>query len=438
MKLTIQNDKDSTIKFKVTAELDEKDLAKQKAKALKKLGEGVKVPGFRSGAAPDKLVEENIDQNRLKSEVANGCVDAAFGAMLKEFKLDLVGAPKLEIKKMVEGESMTIEFVGDMKPEITLPDFSKWKTDKKVKDLKLKLTDVKIEKKQIDETLAQLQENMSKAEEVERAAKDGDRVWLDFDGKDEAGEQIPGAKSTNYPLVLGSRSFIPGFEEEVLGLKVGDEKEFEVTFPKDYHSKSLQAKKVKFKIKINKIAKLVKPELNDEFANKIGGFKTLQELRDDVESGLIERESQSSKEELKDALAEKLGNEAKMETPEMLVEDNIQTGLQNARQQAEQNGKNFEDFIKESGFKDEAELIKKEARPQAERQVKISLALRKLAEVQKLEVSKEELQQYTMTLMQQYGNPEAQKQIMSEQEQARIEGRLLADKVLDYLVAQVS
>jgi trigger factor len=182
----------------------------------------------------------------------------------------------------------------------------------------------------------------------------------------------------------------------------------------------------------------VKPELNDEFANKIGGFKTLQELRDDVESGLIERESQSSKEELKDALAEKLGNEAKMETPEMLVEDNIQTGLQNARQQAEQNGKNFEDFIKESGFKDEAELINKEARPQAERQVKISLALRKLAEVQKLEVSKEELQQYTMTLMQQYGNPEAQKQIMSEQEQARIEGRLLADKVLDYLVAQVS
>jgi len=333
---------------------------------------------------------------------------------------------------------MTIEFVGETKPDITLPGFSKWKGDKKIKDLKAKLESVKVEKKQIDETLAQLQENMSKAKEVKRAAKDGDRVWLDFDGRDEAGEQIPGAKSTNYPLVLGSRSFIPGFEEEILGLKVGDEKEFKVTFPKDYHSKNLQNKEVKFKIKIHKIAELVKPKLDDDFAGNIGGFKTMRELRDDVESGLIERGSQALKEELKDALAEKLGGEAKMEVPEILVEDNIQAGLQNARQQAEQNGKNFADFLQESGFKDEAELIEKEAKPQAKKQVKISLALRKLAEEQNLEVGKEELQQYTMTLLQQYGNPEAQKQIMSEQEQARIEGRLLADKVLDYLVAQVS
>jgi trigger factor len=144
------------------------------------------------------------------------------------------------------------------------------------------------------------------------------------------------------------------------------------------------------------------------------------------------------REDAKDKLAEKLGVEAKMEVPDLLVEENIETGLHNAKHQAEQAGKKWEDFIKESGFKDEVDLITKEARPQAEKQVRVSLALRALAEKEKLEVTKEELDQYTSVLLQQYNNPEARAQIMSPNEQARIEGRLLADKVLDYLLSKVS
>lgn len=429
MKLTINYDKSISIKFKVTAELDEKDLAKQKNAAVKKLGEGVKVQGFRAGTAPAKLIEERLDANQLRNEVASRCVDVAFAGAMKEFKLDIIGTPKLEIKKVVEDESMVIEFIGNVKPEIKLPDYTKWP--------KVKIN-TKVDKKEIDLTIQQLRENMSEAEEVKRAAKTSDKVWLDFDGRDEEDNKIPGAESKNYPLILGSRSFIPGFEEEVIGLKTGDEKEFEIRFPKDYHAQSLQNKKVKFKIKIQKVEELKLPKVDDDFANKVSGLATLEEFKKDIEASLLERAERSEREEIKDTLAEKLGLEAKMEIPDLLVEENVEAGLHNARHQAEQSGKKWEDFIKESGFKDEADLIAKEARPQAEKQVRISLAMRALAEKEKLEVSKEELEHYSSVLLQQYNNPEAQKQIMSPNEQARIEGRLLADKVLDYLLSKVS
>lgn len=429
MKLTITYDKNLSIKFKVTAELDEKDLAKQKTAAIKKLGEGVKVPGFRAGTAPAKLIEERLDENQVRNEVASRCVDVAFGGAVKEFKLDIIGTPKLEIKKVVEGESMVIEFIGNIKPEITLPDYSKWP--------KVKLTS-KVDKKEIDLTIQQLRENMSETEEVKRVAKDGDKVWLDFDGRDEKDKKIPGAESKNYPLILGSRNFIPGFEEQVVGLKAGDKKEFKITFPKDYHAESLQNKKVVFKINIQKVEELKLPTIDDAFANKVSGLATLEEFKKDIEASLLERAERAEKEDAKDKLAEKLGVEAKMEVPDLLVEENIETGLHNAKHQAEQAGKEWEEFIRESGFKDEAELIAKEARPQSEQQVRVSLALRALAEKEKLTVTKEELDQYTSVLLQQYNNPEARAQIMSPNEQARIEGRLLADKVLDYLLSKVS
>lgn len=429
MKITLNFDKNSSIKFKAEVELDSKDLSKQKSKVVKEMSKGVKVPGFRAGTAPEKMIEERLDENQLRSHTASHAIDTAFAAMVKEFKLDVLGTPKLEIKQLEDGKLMVIEFIGNVKPEITLPDYSKWP--------KLKLS-AKPAKDEVEKTLEQLRENMATGKEVKRGAKLGDKVWLDFDGRDEKDQPIDGAKSANYPLMLGSRSFIPGFEEEVVGLKAGDEKEFKITFPKDYHSQSLQNKKVTFKIKIQKIEELEKPELNDDFAKKVSGLETLEALKLDIEASVLEQHERAERENLKDQLAERLGEESKMEIPEVLVEENVEAGLENAKRQAQQNGRNWEDFVKESGFKDEEELKKKEAYPQAEKQVKVSLALRALAEKEKLEVSKEEMEQYTSVLLQQYTHPDARAQITSPSEQARIEGRLLADKVLDFLLSKVS
>ncbi len=427
MKITLNYDKTNKIKFKAEVELDEKDLAKQKSKVLKELGKDLKVPGFRAGTAPEKLIEEKIGEDQLKSQLASSSVDLAFAAMLKEFGLDLLGTPKLEIKELVDGKKMLIEFIGNIKPEVILPDYTKWP--------KLKLK-VEVKKEDIEQTLEQLRENASATKEVQRAAKSGDKVWIDFDGRDDKNAKIPGAKSNNYPLILGSRSFIPGFEEEIEGLKAGTEKEFKITFPKDYHSKNLQNKKVTFKIKLNKIEEMVKPKLDDEFAKKVSGLKDLASLKADIEASILERSEREAKEKAKDELAQKLGKESKMEIPYILVEENIEVGINNAKTQAEQRGQKWEDWLKESGFKDQADLIAKEAKPQAEEQIKISLSLRALAEKEDLKVSQGELQAYTSALLQQYNHPDAKRQIMSSSEQARIEGRLLADKVLDFLLSK--
>lgn len=429
MKITLNFDKNNSIKFKAEVELDGKDLAKQKEKILKKLSKDVKVAGFRAGTAPTKIVEEKVGEQQVKTQVASACVDLAFAAMIKEFKLDLLGSPKLDIKELVDGEKMVLEFIGNIKPEITLPDYAKWP--------KVKLK-AEVKKEDVDQTLEQFRENMAEPKEVQRAAKNGDKVWLDFDGRDEKDAKIPGAESKNYPLILGSRNFIPGFEEEVEGLRAGDAKDFEITFPKDYHSTSLQNKKVTFKIKLNKVEELSKPKLDDEFAKKVSGLKDLASLKADIEASILERAEREECEKAKDELATKLGQESKMQMPDVLVDENVEAGIRNAKQQAEQRGQKFEDWLKESGFKDEEDLIKKEARPQAEQQVKISLSLRALAEKEKLEVSKEELESYTSALLQQYNHPDAKAQIMSSSEQARIEGRLLADKVLDFLLSKLS
>lgn len=429
MKITLNYDKNNKIKFKAEVELDGKDLAKQKSKVLKELGKDVKIAGFRAGTAPEKLIEEKIGGQQIKSQVASNAVDIAFAAMLKEFELDLLGTPKLEIKELVEGQKMLIEFIGNVKPEIVLPDYDKWP--------KVKLK-VEVKKDDVEQTLEQLRENASETKEVKRAAKNGDKVWLDFDGRDDKGEKIPGAESKNYPLILGSRSFIPGFEEELIGLKAEEEKEFEIVFPKDYHSVSLQNKKVVFKIKLNKVEEMVKPKLDDEFAKMVSGLKDLASLKADIEASILERSEREAREKAKEDLAQKLGNESKMEMPDILVEENIEAGINNAKREAEKRGQKWEDWLKESGFKDEADLVKREARPQAEEQIKISLSLRALAEKEKLSVSKDELEAYTSALLQQYNHPDARAQIMSSGEQARIEGRLLTDKVLDFLLSKVS
>jgi trigger factor len=429
MKLEITQDKSSKIKFKVVAKLDAKDLAKQKEKVVKKLGKGIKIQGFRAGSAPTKLIEEKLGADALARELAGTCVDVAFMAMVKEFELDLIGQPKLEITEFKPDESMLIEFIGNTKPEVKLADYKKWP--------KVKLKS-KADPKDVDEMINQLAENMAEEVEVKRAVKLKDKVWFDFDGEDQDGVKVPGASSKNFPLIVGSRSFIPGFEEELVGMKVDEEKTFTVTFPKDYHAESLRSKPVTFKIKIIKICELKKPELDDKFAEKVGGFKSFAKLKEDVELEIAERAKRAELEEIKDQLAKKLAAESELEVPDILLEENIEFGVENTKRRAEASGVKFEDWLKEQKFKDEADFIKKEATPKATENIRISLSLRALAERENLEVDKDELLNYTKALLEQYQNPQAQQQILSSQEQARIEGQLLADKVLNYLVEACS
>ncbi len=427
MQLEITNSKSSKIKFKVTAKLKAGDLAKQKEALIQKLGKNIKVAGFRAGKAPLNLLEAKIDPNLLARELAGSAVDKAFAAMVEEFKLDLLGQPKIDITEFDLEKGMTVTFVGNTKPEITLPDYAKWPKPKTAK--------TSISNSEIDQVLQDLTRNMSGEKEVNRAAKNGDKAVIDFDGTDLKGKPIDGAAGKKFPLVLGSNSFIPGFEDEVIGVKPGEEKEFKIKFPKDYHAASLQSKEVKFKIKLNQVLELTPPKIDDELAKQFGNFNTLDALKADIELELLERKRREALEAQKEEVVDRLAKEIKFEMPEILLEENIENALQNARSQAANQGKEFTDWLKEHGFKDEEELKLKEATPKATRNIKVSLGLRAIADKEGIGVSREEILSYTNALLEQYQHPDARKQILQPAEQARIEGMLLADKVLSMLTS---
>ena len=271
MKLHTTREKDTQAVLEITASAEE--LAKVKNKVLHLLAPRVKVAGFREGKVPMEVVEKNIDDATLQSEFINEAINMLYIAALKEERIRPVGQPEVSVKKFVPFSelefTMTIPVVG----EIKLANFKKFTAKK---------AEVKITAKEVDEVLKNLQIRAAEKKEVKRVAKLTDEAWIDFKGTDKKGEAIEGATGSDYPLVLGSGTFIPGFEEHVVGMKIGDTKSFDITFPKDYGQKSLQNAKVTFEIKLNKINEVVEPKLDDAFASTVGPFESLKQLKEDI------------------------------------------------------------------------------------------------------------------------------------------------------------
>ena len=249
---------------------DPSELQKAKNIALKHLSARVKVPGFREGKVPAAVLEKNVDQNALQSEVIEHAVETLYASMVRQENLRPIANPEISIKKFVPFTDLEFEVKVATIGTVKLADYKKIKFAKPA---------VKVEAKDIDEVINSLKKRAAERKDVERAAKDGDEVTFDFSGTDSKGEQVQGADGKEYPLVIGSNTFIPGFEPELIGLKAGEEKKFTITFPKDYGVKALQSKKVTFAVKVHKVAEVVEPKVDDNFAAAVGPFKTVQELK---------------------------------------------------------------------------------------------------------------------------------------------------------------
>src|SRR5690606_11408890 len=236
------------------------------------------------------------DPNALQSEVIEHTINNLYSSAVREEKLRPVANPQIAIKKFVPFTELEFEAEIDTVGEIKLADYKK---------IKLAPKAVKVEAKDIDEVIKSLQARAATRTPVERAAKLGDEVVIDFAGKDAKGEPVAGADAKEYPLILGSKSFIPGFEEEIVGLKPGEDKEFEITFPKDYVAKALQGKKVTFAVTVKSINEMTEPKLDDNFAAAVGPFKELKELKEDIKKQLTFERERDAQAEYDNALLEK-------------------------------------------------------------------------------------------------------------------------------------
>jgi trigger factor len=423
MNTTVKYLSDTRVRATIKVEATELKAAEQVA--LKKLSKTVKVNGFRKGHVPLEVVKKNVDPNALAQETLENALSRAVAESFIENKLQALERPEVEVKKFVPGESLEFTAEADVLPKVKLGDYKKLKaTEKKIS----------VAKKDVDEVVERIRKSMAEKKEVKRAAKLGDEAVIDFVGKKD-GEAFPGGTGNDYPLELGSGSFIPGFEEAIVGLKAGDKKDIELTFPKDYHAPDLKGKKVVFETTVKKINEKVLPELNDEFAAKTGPFTSMSELTADIKRELEAQKKREASDELKDSLVKQLVAKSNVAVPAVLREDQVRSIEQDLMQNLMYQGLSIEQYWEQKGYKDRDAWVKAEANEAADNRIKAGLVLSELSKVLKIEATADELADHLNTYRKQYANnPEMAKRFEEPEVQREVANRLITEKTVDELV----
>jgi trigger factor len=411
----------TTTKLTITADQAELDTIKQHV--LKQLTPSVKVQGFREGKAPAHLIEKQLDQARLQSEFLEHAVNDLYVDAVQQENLRPVAQPQITVGKFVP--FTTLEFTAEVEAvgNIKLPDY---------KQIKLAPKDTAVTAKDVDEVLENLRGRAAEKKEVERAAKDGDEVIIDFTGNDaKTGEPVSGADGKDYPLVLGSKTFIPGFEEEVIGIKPGEAKEFDLTFPKDYGVQALQGSKVKFAVTAKKISELAKPELNDAFAATVGPFKTLSELKADIKKQLTAERQNEAQRAYDNELLEKIADKSTVDIPKALVEEEIDRIEEDEKRNIVYRGQTWQEHLDEEGLT--AEEHREKQRAGAELRVKAGLVLGEISSREGINVTPEELEVQIQLMKGQYPDPAMQGELDKAENRRDIHSRMMTEKTLNQL-----
>lgn len=414
-------------KVTVTVQLNAKELKPVKEDVVMRLGKDVKVSGFRAGKAPIAVIEKNLDESLLQSEVMEEAVNQSYVQVLGEEKLRPVAQPEVAIKKFVPFTDLEFELTIEVVGKMTLPDYKKMKVAK---------PKVSVTAEDIKEVLKSISEQMAEKKEVTRAAKNGDQVELDFKGTDSKGEAVQGAEGKSYPLTLGSNSFIPGFEDNLIGLKPNVDKTFDIVFPKDYSVSALANKKVTFEVKLTKIEELDAPKIDDKLAKKAGPFKNLDELKADIKKQLtLERENQAER-DMENKLVQNIADKSKVAIPDVMIEEQLDLAEQEERQNLAYRGQTWEEHLKEEGVTEEEHRSRN--RETAEQRVKGGLVLSEIAEREGLDVTPKELDERIETLRAQYQDPAMQAELDKPENRRSVAMRVLTEKTLAKLTEYAS
>ncbi len=382
----------------------------------------VKVPGFREGNVPAAVLEKHVDPNMLQTDFLEAALQQLYAQAVRSQQLRPVDSPEISIKKFVPFNTLefeaTVAVVGDLK----LTDYKKIKIVRK---------SVSITAKDIEDVIKSLQERVAEKKDVDRPAKDGDQVWIDFAGTDAKGAPVNGADGKDYPLQLGSKKFIPGFEDNIIGMKANQDKTFTLKFPADYGVKALANKKVTFKVTVTKVQQVINPKVDDAFAAKIGPFKAVAELKADIKKQLtIERQKEDDR-AYESQIIEAISAKSTMVIPAVLIDNQLDRMEQEERQNLTYRGQTWEEHLAEEAVT--AEKHRETKRPEAEARIKASLLLAEIAEAEQLEVMPEELEIRMQALKSQYKDPQMLAELDKPENRRDIAGRILTEKTLQRL-----
>ena len=421
--MQIQRTDISATEIKMIISAKEADLVQIKDQVVARLSKGIKLPGFRSGKAPKALVEKNIDQSLLQGDFLDEAMTQLYAHATRKENIRPVTRPEVAIKKFVPFTDLEFEVKTSVIGKISLPDYKK---------ISVKKGPVSVTAKDVTSVIDSLKTRMAEKKEVTRAAKTGDEAVIDFKGVDKDDKPIESADGKDYPLLLGSKAFIPGFEDNVIGLKHGSDKTFTLAFPKDYGASALAGQKVKFSVTVKSVNELTEPEVNDEFAAKVGPFKTVDELKTDIKKQLLAEKEREATSNHQNAVLKTVSDKSKIEIPAALIDQQVTYNLDEARRNVANRGQTFQEFLTAEGKTEVA--FKKELEPQAHEQLKASLVLAEIAEVEKLSVSPEELDIRIQLLKGQYKDEAMQAELDKMENRKDIASRMLSEKVINFLI----
>jgi len=380
-----RNGNEATIIVEIDKELMESGVNKAYMKARK----SIRIPGFRPGKAPRKMIEAMYGAHVFYDDGLEEIFPEIYDFAVLKQDLKAIGRPSLTNVDINEENIVTLTLTTEVYPEVTLGQY---------KGLEVEKAEATVTDAQVEAELNRMQQNVASTETVEKAAQLGDTANIDFEGFDN-GVAFEGGKGENFDLKLGSGQFVPGFEEQVIGMTAGEEKDINITFPEDYAA-DLAGKDVVFHVKLNKVTVTTLPELDDEFAKDVSEFETLEELKADIRAKALETAEKNAQAAFENAAVEKAAENTTVDMPKALVEAELDTQMERFAYQLQMSGYSMEQYAQMMGG--DVATMRNAFRPQAEKQAKLSVTLEKIVEVEGLAVTEEEIEAECEALAKQY------------------------------------
>lgn len=409
---------------KLTIEVSAEELEGALQKAYQKQKGKISIPGFRKGKVPRQLVEKMYGPEIFYDDAANALIPEAYAKAYDESGLDIVSQPKIDVTQIEKGKAFIFTAEVAVKPEVTLGQY---------KGIEVDSFSTEVSAEEVEAKLAEEQNKNARTITVEgRPVQDKDEVVLDFEGFVD-GVAFEGGKGENYPLTIGSGSFIPGFEEQLIGVEPEQEVEVKVTFPEDYHAEDLKGKDAVFKCTVHEIKAKELPELDDEFASEVSEFDTLEEYKADVEKKLREEKESTGKRAQEDQAVNAIIANAEMDLPEAMIETEARQMLDNFAQRLQQQGLTFEQYMQFTGMT--VDKMTEEMRPQADKRIKTRLVLEAIVSAENIEVSDERLDEEVAKMAEAYGmEVDKLKEYMGDREKEQMKLDMAVQDAITFVV----
>ncbi len=409
---------------KLTIEVSADDLEKALQNAYNKQKKHINVPGFRKGKVPRQMIEKVYGAAIFYDDAANELIPQAYAKAYDECELEIVSQPVIDVVQIEKGKAFIFTAEVAVKPEVTLGEYKGLEVDK---------VSTRVTQKEVDAKIQEEAEKNARTITVEdRAVQNGDDIVLDFEGFVD-GVAFEGGKGENYPLTIGSGSFIPGFEEQLVGVEAEKEVEVNVTFPEEYHAEELKGKEAVFKCTVHEIKAKELPEIDDEFAAEVSEFDTLEEYKADVKAKIKEQKTSEGKAKQEDQVVEQAIANATMEIPEAMIETQARQMLDDFARRLQSQGLSMEQYFQFTGMS--ADKMMEEMKPQAVKRIETRLVLEAIAKAENIEISDEKLDEELAKMAEAYQmEVDKLKELMGEAEKKQMKEDMAVQEAITFLV----